>query len=134
MRSFEWRDEVSKSPLAQWRVTLEPEIVNIFCEDTYTLIEWEERRQLDSRANLALWLHSFLTTHDRPFDYSVAKYYELSGSKVKNMFHFRARLKKALQNLVDIRFLEDFSIDGRDMVHVTRRNRSLPGQAKRISG
>ena len=120
--------------MAQWRVTLEPEIVNLFSEDSYTLIEWEERRLIDSRASLALWMHSFLATHDNPFDYSVAKYYELSGSRVKNMFHFRARLKKALDNLIEIGFLVSYEIDSRDMVHVERRKRALPGQAKRIAG
>lgn len=124
VRSFEWRDEVTKTPMAQWRVTLEPEIVNLFSENTFTLIEWEERRQIDSRASLALWLHSFFATHEKPYDYSVAKYYELSGSRVKSMFHFRSGLKKALSKLQKIGFLRSYQIDARDMVHVERHNRS----------
>jgi hypothetical protein len=122
VRQFVWRDEQGKQ-LSHWKVWLEPEIVRLFGEQAFTIFDWGQRRMIGGRASLALWLHSFLCTHAEPIPMSVGKYHELSGSKSKNLFHFRARLVVALQKLKDARFLADFRIVN-DLVYVQRVRRA----------
>lgn len=119
LRQFVWKDD-NDIQLDQWRIWLEPELATLFAEHAYTVLEWGQRRMIGGRAALALWLHSFLCTHQEPYPISVARYHELSGSKSKNMFHFRARLQVALQRLQDLGFLLNFRIEN-GLVHVTRR-------------
>lgn len=130
IRSFRWRDE-GGAQLSNWEVYLEPEIVKLFTENSYTLLEWEGRKKIGGRAPLALWLHAFLSTHYEPYPIKVSTYMELSCSQAKDMNDFRRRLKVALNRLIEIGFLEYFSIkDG--VVHVKRVDRRLrlpPGNA-----
>ena len=54
-----------------------------------------------------------------PIPLAVTKYYELSASRAKDLSDFRARLKLALQKLVEIGFLKNFFIRN-DVVHIIR--------------
>lgn len=118
IRSFYWRDDASGEVLSQWVVEFEKDIVLLFGENIYTLIEWRERRRIGTRATLARWLHSFLASHEKPIPLSVRKYYELSKSNCRQIYHFRAQLKKALDRLVDIGFVESFTITPGDLVEL----------------
>ncbi|MCY0853427.1 plasmid replication initiator TrfA [Cupriavidus sp. D39] len=118
IRSFEWRDSAGKS-LSKWRVWLEPKIAGLFTQDSFTLMEWSERKKIGQRSPLALWLHSFLSTHREPLALSVSKYRELCGAKEKSLPGFRLRLKAALQKLVLSGFLAGFEIKN-DLVYVSR--------------
>jgi len=122
VRQFVWRDSAGVQ-LSHWKVWLEPEIVRLFGEQAFTIFEWGQRRLIGGRASLALWLHSFLCTHAEPIPMSVEKYHQLSGSKSKNLFHFRARLILALQKLKDAHFLAGFRIVN-DVVYVERARRA----------
>ena len=121
VRSFAWKDEAGKQ-LSQWQVDLEPRIAALFAENTFTLLEWGERKRIGGRAPLALWLHSFLCTHREPLPISVEKYHELSASRTSNLYDFKTRLQRALQKLVDMGFLTAYSVRN-DIVYVTRRTR-----------
>lgn len=123
VRSFAWKDDASGETLSNWVVEFEPEILALFAGSTYTLIEWQERRQIGSRATLALWLHSFLATHEEPMALSVGKYYELSESRCKLLYHFRGQLKQALERLMKIGFVESFEITKNDLVNIRLRPR-----------
>lgn len=127
VRAFYWKDDASGESLSSWCVEFEPEIVVLFAASAYTLIEWQERRLIGSRATLALWLHSFLATHESPIPISVAKYYELSESRCRHMFHFRAQLKQSLDRLVEIGFVENYEITPADLVHIHLRRRGQRG-------
>lgn len=118
LRSFAWKDERGKQ-LSQWVVLLEPTIAKLFSENTFSLLEWGERKRIGGRSPLALWMHSFLCTHREPIPMSVTKYYELSASRSKDLSDFRARLKLALQKLQDIGFLKSFMVRN-DIVHIVR--------------
>lgn len=124
IRAFYWKDDASGEVLAQWCVEFEKEIVLLFGDAAYTLIEWHERRQIGSRATLALWLHSFLATHERPLPLSVEKYFELSESRCKRLYHFRGQLKAALERLKDIGFVEYYAINDGDLVEIVLRPRT----------
>jgi hypothetical protein len=47
---------------------------------------------------------------------------ELCGSKVSTMYHFRAKLKEALDELVTVKFLRSWHIDENDNVYTERSN------------
>lgn len=125
IRSFAWKDTKGKQ-LSSWVVLLEPSIVTLFSDNSFTLVEWAERKSIGGRSPLALWLHCFLCTHREPLPISVEKYHELSASRAVSMPDFRRRLKQALAKLVEIGFLKAFTIKD-DIVHVLR----VPKQFRR---
>ncbi len=118
IRSFAWKDEKGKQ-LAQWVVLLEPSIAALFSDPSFTLMSPAERKAIGGRSPLAQWLHSFLGTHREPYPISVIKYHELSASRSDNMNDFRRRLKVALNRLIDVGFLKEYTIRN-DIVHVVR--------------
>ncbi|KWU26406.1 plasmid replication initiator TrfA [Burkholderia cenocepacia] len=118
LRSFRWKDEKGKQ-LSQWYVLLEPTIAQLFCANTFSLLQWGERKAIGGRSPLALWCHSYLSTHREPKPMSVVKYYELSASRSKDLSDFRSRLKAALQKLIDIGFLKSYVLRN-DVVYVIR--------------
>ncbi|WP_084004292.1 plasmid replication initiator TrfA [Cupriavidus pauculus] len=118
VRSFEWRDSNGVS-LSKWKVWLEPKIAGLFTQDSFTLMEWADRKKIGQRSPLALWLHSFLSTHREPIPLSVEKYKELSGTKEKSLAGFRMRLKAALNKLKECGIIEAFELKN-DLVYVTR--------------
>ncbi|MBF6989410.1 plasmid replication initiator TrfA [Cupriavidus sp. IK-TO18] len=124
VRSFEWRDSNGKS-LSKWKVWLEPKIAGLFTQDSFTLMEWADRKKIGQRSPLALWLHTFLSTHREPIPLSVEKYRELSGAKEKSLPGFRLRLKAALNRLKESGLIESFELRN-DFVYVTRSRPRLP--------
>ena len=84
----------------------------------WTATDWEQRRLL-RRKPLALWLHGFLSTHAEPHPMKVKTLMELSGSNAKQIFHFKANLKKALGDLKITGTINDYRIEG-DLVSVER--------------
>ena len=68
---------------------------------------------------MALWLHSFLSTHREPIPLSVEKYKELSGTKEKSLAGFRMRLKAALNKLKECGIIDSFELKN-DLIYVTR--------------
>lgn len=102
----------------RWAVKLNPEIVRLFGTTNYTRIEWEQRLRL---APLAKKLHAYYVTHKEPFALKVETIRDLCGSRIAELSQFRPPLKKALDKLVDIGFLESWTLDKRtDVVRVVR--------------
>jgi len=116
VRKFAYKGDTNEF-LRKWKVWLEPEIIVLFSNMHYSKILWDQRQKLRP---LAKWLHSYYSSHAEPFAIKVATIHNASGSKTKAMKHFRATLRKALIQLVQVRFLEDFWIDMKDLVHVIR--------------
>lgn len=88
-------------------------------EDTTTLMEWETRKKIGSRATLAMWLHAFYSSHREPIPLAVEKLYELCRSG-DSLSSFRRNIKNALGKLVDVEFLTHFTIV-KDTVCVQKR-------------
>lgn len=117
IRKVEWAGEAEGT--TKWRIYLEPEIINLFDSDGYSLILWEQRLQL---RNLAKWLLSFYYTHSVPLPYKVETIYGFCGSGTKTLAHFRAELKISLEDLKRVDFLEHWEIEpGSDLVKVVRK-------------
>jgi hypothetical protein len=64
----------------------------------WTAVDWETRHKL-RRKPLALWLHGYLSSNAENFDTKVETLHRLSGSRTKELFHFKANLKTALADL-----------------------------------
>jgi TrfA protein len=108
IREFAW-EHMDINGNAKWMVRFEPRISVLFMEDTTTLLEWETRKKIGTRASLALWLHSFYSSHRDPIPIAVAKLHELcrSGAPLST---FRRNLKLALERLREVGFLRDYAI------------------------
>jgi hypothetical protein len=112
-------DAVSDEGKPKWQVRLEPAIVSLFINDQVTLLEWEQRRQIGTKASLTLWLHTFYSSHRNPIPFQVAKLHELCRSEDQRLSNFKVRLRRSLETLVDINFLSAYQIKN-DVVYVTR--------------
>lgn len=79
-------------------IEINPAIVSLYGSDGWSQIEFEQRKEL-RRQPLAQWLHGFYTTHAAPYPIKVETIHRLSGSEAKQLKHFRAELREALEKL-----------------------------------
>ncbi len=100
-----------------YALEIDPQIRKLFTAG-WTATDWEQR-QLLRRKPLALWLQGFYATHAKPYPVTVQKLWEWSGSWTKTIKHFKANLKKALNELQAVGAIDSYSIDG-DLVSVKR--------------
>lgn len=84
-----------------YRVTLAPEIRTLFAPASWTQIEWQERMKLRGKP-LAQWLHSYFSTHARPYPVTVGFLKEKTGSPTKLLKHFKVELRTALTTMQDL--------------------------------
>lgn len=102
VRKFAWQGQDEGGARTKWKIYLEKEIISLFADDSYTVLDWDDRTKLRP---LAKWLHSFYYTHREPLPYKVETLRGLCGSKQENLSGFRRDLKEALDDLLEIRFL-----------------------------
>jgi hypothetical protein len=111
IREYAW-DATSPEGASKWMVRFEPMIAELFRDDSVTFLAWEQRKSIGSRATLALWLHAYYTSHRDPYPLTIQKIHELTGSGQKEIRFFRRKVKEALERLVEIGFLVEFSLEG----------------------
>ena len=81
-----------------------------------TRVEWEQRRKL-IRKPLAQWLQFYYSSHAKPIPVGVRFIYEMSGSKNKDIWDFKRKLKEALNQIQAVGVISEWSIDAADLVH-----------------
>lgn len=120
IRDYGWAEADEKGQ-TKWMVRFEPRIATLFLRDNTTLLEWDMRKKIGPRATLALWLHSFYSSHDEPYPISLQKIWELcrSGS---NLSTFRKNMRNALEKLVTVGFLKSYTMND-DMIKVLKSSR-----------
>lgn len=118
IRDYCWAEK-DENGADKWMIRFEPRISMLFLEDTTTLLEWEERKTIGSRAKLALWLHSFYSSHREPIPNSIPKIHEMCRSR-DSLSSFRRNLRNALATLVEKQIFLSFDISN-DMV-IVRKN------------
>jgi TrfA protein len=109
------QDKTSK----YWVFRFNPRFASLFADDSYTLIDWNQRKKLKGK-DLARWLQLELATHAAPFARSVDYYREKSGSRAKSLRHFREALRRALNNLKASGDIAEWLIDTADLVTIER--------------
>ena len=74
---------------------------------------------------LALWLHGFYASHAAPYSLTVAYLHKLSGSRTKQLKHFKQNLIRALRDLEAVGAIQAFEIRD-ELVHV----RTVPSKSQ----
>ena len=106
-----YRNEITQ----RYRLEINPKIKALY-DAGFTQIDWQQRQQL-ARKPLALWLHGFYASHADPYPMKVEKLRQLSGSRTKQIKHYKANLKKSMALLQSIDAIRGFEIKD-DLVFV----------------
>lgn len=112
-------DAVKHEETKNWIYALNEKLVTLYGASGYTLIDWEQRKRLRGK-DLARWLQLEIARHTVPFPVKVETLRRLSGSTAKELYHFRATLKKALNELQAEGHIAAWLIDENDLLHVDR--------------
>lgn len=99
-------------------VIFDKDMLNLY-EAGYSHIDWKQRMGL-RKSTLAKWLHGFYATHAKPYPYKVETLHNLCGSLDKSLRSFRQKLKKALDELVNVGAIDGWRIGQDDLVTVLR--------------
>ena len=111
-------DSEKHTPLAQWEVRISKSMSLLFADSAFTLINLEQRKALPE--GIATKLHSYWSSHREPYPIKVKTLQKLCSSDNELRF-FRRELKKALNALIEVGFLETWGIES-DRVAVIRRS------------
>ena len=101
-----------------YAIKLNPELIRLYGETQWTALNWNQRLQLRSKS-LAQALHGYYSTHYRPFPVKLATLQHYTGSQTTHPRSFKRQVKRALDELVTIEFLERYQVEG-DLVTVWR--------------
>jgi hypothetical protein len=115
-----------------WVYRLNPQLRQLFGLDQYTLIDWEQRKNLKQK-DLARWLHLYLATHAAPFPVSVEFLHTASGSRTAELWKFRQRLRLALEELENNQDIKAWEIDQADLVHIDRGKAVSDSQRRHLA-
>ena len=102
----------------EYRVELSRHLIKLFDENEWTALNRKERRQLRNKP-LCLKLHEYYSSHEKPFPVSLEFLRNITGSINKQEADFKRKIKIALEELVKIGFLKNYSIEG-NIVRVER--------------
>jgi hypothetical protein len=117
-------DAVDPNGKVLWAVRLEPDIAQLFVNETTTFLQWRKRTTLGSHSPLAQWLHGYFASHTECYPVSIAKLHELCESKEAHLRNFKIRVRRSLEQLVQENCLASYQIVN-DFVHVDMPQRSL---------
>ena len=114
------RDEAT----GRYVVEINPKLAAFYGRSQWTQIDWEQRQRLRGKP-LALWLHGFYASHAAPYLLTVAYLHKLSGSRTKQLKHFKQNLVRALRDLEAVGTIKSFEIRD-ELVHV----RTVPSKSQ----
>ena len=106
------RDEAT----GRYVLEINPKLAAFYGRTQWTQIDWEQRQRLRGKP-LALWLHGFYASHAAPYPLTVAYLHKLSGSRTKQLKHFKQNLVRALRDLEAVGAIKSFEIRD-ELVHV----------------
>ena len=103
---------------------INPQLAKFFGPTRWTQIDWGQRQKLRGKP-LALWLHGFYASHAAPYPLRVEYLHKLSGSRTKQLKHFKQNLVRALRDLEAVGAIQAFEIRD-ELVHV----RTVPSKSQ----
>lgn len=101
---FRSRNDLNEN-LSRWQVWVGEEMRLLFDEEFLTRINWEIRKSLPD--GIASKLFGYWASHRQPFPVKVETLHKLCGSEM-TIKHFKVELKKALDLLGRVGFLESW--------------------------
>jgi len=111
---------------------LNPKFARFFGQQEITLTDWQDRLKISGRGSeLAKWLQLHIESHAEQYAMKVETIRDRCGSQTKELKHFRATLRQALDLLKDAALITEWSIDVGDLVHIERT--PSPAQVKHIT-
>lgn len=114
---FEWRDHASNANLKKYKVTIAKRLLQLFGDDRYTRLEWEQRLSLPT--GVATWLHGYFASHKDNYAVRLETIKHGCGIETKNLKHLKETIEAALKQLQACGFITSYKIiDGR--VYVSR--------------
>jgi TrfA protein len=108
---------------SHYRIELNRELIRLFGDNQWTALDWQQRQQLRGK-HLAQALHAFYSSHRQPFPIKLDTLRDYVGSKNQQKAGFKAKLRAAMDELVQIGFLAGYDMVG-DVVAVRRAQASL---------
>lgn len=93
----------------KYSVSLDKEAIKLYSGNDWEGINWNQRLQLRGKP-LAQALHAYYSSHREPFPVSLTMLKEITGSKNKQLADFKRKCQAALDDLIDIGFLESGEI------------------------
>ncbi len=84
----------------KWVLQLNPDLLTLFKNNEFAHLDFEVRKNL--KGQLAKWLFSFYSSHEKPFPYKIETLKELCGSETKELFKFKQQIQKALDEIVKV--------------------------------
>jgi len=100
---FQWHDEGTGERLRTWRVTLAPELVELFGRDHFTHVHWQQRLRLPT--GIATWLHGYFSSHREPYPVKVSTLQRACGCATDEPRKFKQLVRRALVDLENVEFL-----------------------------
>lgn len=103
-----------------FKIKLNKGLLALFGKGQWTQLQWDHRLSI-KKYPLALWLQGYYAPLAKPYPLSVKHIHEKSGSNIKQLYHFRSKLKQALNRLLKIGVITGWGIDPKtDLVHVEK--------------
>lgn len=103
---------------SHYRIELNRELIRLFGESQWTALDWKQRQELRGK-HLAQALHAFYSSHRQPFPIKLDTLRNYVGSRNVQKAGFKAKLRIALTELVQIGFLSSYKLTG-DIISVHR--------------
>ena len=125
-------DAIKNEISGHWIYRLNENLLSLYGASGYTLIDWEQRKRLKGK-DLARWLQLEIARNAVPFPIKVETLRERCGSQAKELYHFRATLKAALETLKAEGHIAAWRIDENDLVHVDRGAALTASQRRRLA-
>ncbi|KPW72671.1 hypothetical protein ALO76_200115 [Pseudomonas syringae pv. coriandricola] len=110
-----YRDENTR----KYVIVVNPKFSVFFADGLWTGLDTKERQSLKGKV-LALWLHGFYSTHEKPFQYKVETLKGMCGSEAGELFKFRQTLKRSLSDLSVVTGWTCWIDEKTDLVHVVK--------------
>jgi hypothetical protein len=94
-----------------YKLRLNYKLINLFGKDDWTGLCWEQRKALRNKP-LALKLHEYYSSHERPFAVTVDFLHKVTGSGSNDPYGFKRKINAALDELVRVGFLASYTVEG----------------------
>ncbi len=92
-----------------YTLELNKELIQLYGETLWTAVDWQQRLDLRCKP-LAQALHGYYSSHKTPYPVKLKFLQQLTGSKNSQQASFKRQVCTALDVLVAIGFLQDYSV------------------------
>lgn len=116
---FRWCDDETGLALRHYQVQVAPQLVELFGNNYYTRIEWEQRLALPD--GIATWLHGYFASHKNNYAIFLDTIKQGAGITIKRKDHLKEQIEQALNALIRVGFLKRWAFEG-EKVRVVRAN------------